>query len=60
MNENYFKLKQQIKLNSVICGISSDEVSLAKSLVDNKSKNNNLFICEGLWACEKLIKKNSN
>lgn len=58
MNENYFKLKQQIKLNSVICGISSDEVSLAKSLVDNKSKNNNLFICEGLWACEKLIQKN--
>ena len=58
MNEQYLKLKQQIKLNSNICGISSDEVSLAKSLVDNKCKNKNLFICEGLWATEKLIEKN--
>jgi len=58
MDENYLKLKQQIKLNSFICGISSDEVSLAKSLVDNKCKNKNLFICEGLWAADKLIEKN--
>lgn len=57
MNENYLKLKQQIKLNSVICGISSDEVALAKSLVDNKCKNKTLFVCEGLWAVEKLIQK---
>ena len=58
MNEQYQKLKQQIKLNSNICGISSEEVALAKSLVDNKCKNKNLFICEGLWATEKLIEKN--
>jgi len=57
MNENYEKLKQQIKLKSNICGISSDEVALAKSLVDNKCKNKNLFVCEGLWATEKLIEK---
>ena len=55
MNQN---LKQQIKLKSFISGISSDEVALAKSLVDNKCKNKNLFICEGLWATEKLIEKN--
>lgn len=36
-------------------GISSDEVALAKSLVDNKCKDKNLFITEGLWAVEKLI-----
>ena len=55
MNE---KIIQTIKLNSNICGISSDEVALAKSLVDNKCKNKTLFICEGLWATEKLIQKN--
>jgi len=58
MNEKYIKLKQQIKLNSSICGISSDEVSFAKSLVDNKCKDKTLFVCEGLWAVEKLIEKN--
>ena len=58
MNENYEKLKQQIKLNSSICGISSDEVSFAKSLVDNKCKDKSLFVCEGLWAADKLIEKN--
>ncbi len=36
-------------------GISSDEVALAKSLVDNKCKDKSLFITEGLWAVEKLI-----
>lgn len=51
-------IKQQIKLNSKICGISSDEVTLAKSLVDNKCKNKDLFVCEGLWAADKLIEKN--
>ena len=57
MNENYIDLKQQIKLNSSICGISSDEVAFAKSLVDNKCKDKSLFVCEGLWAVEKLIEK---
>lgn len=52
MNE---KLKQQIKLNSNICGISSDEVALAKTLVENKCKDKTLFVCEGLWATDKLI-----
>ena len=50
-------LKQQIKLNSNICGISSDEVSFAKSLVENKCKDKSLFVCEGLWAVDKLIEK---
>lgn len=51
-------LTQTIKLNSKIAGISSDEVSLAKSLVENKCKDKKLFICEGLWAVDKLIEKN--
>ena len=58
MIQNYEKLKHDILLNSVTCGISSDEVNLAKSLVQNKCQNKNLFICEGLWAVEKLIEKN--
>ena len=57
MNNTTEKLKQQIKLNSFICGISSDEVSFAKSLVENKCKDKTLFVCEGLWAVEKLIEK---
>lgn len=57
MNNTTEKLKQQIKLNSFICGISSDEVSFAKSLVENKCKDKSLFVCEGLWAVEKLIEK---
>ena len=58
MDETYETLKQQIKLNSNICGISSDEVALAKSLVINKCKDKSLFVCEGLWAVDKLIEKN--
>ena len=57
MNTLAEKLKQQIKLNSNICGISSDEVSFAKSLVENKCKDKSLFVCEGLWAVDKLIEK---
>ena len=51
-------LKQKIMLKSKTCGISSDEVSEAKLLVNNKAKNPNKFVCEGLWAVEKLIEKN--
>lgn len=58
MSEIQEKLKQQIKLNSNICGISSDEVALAKSVVENKCKDKTLFVCEGLWAIDKLIEKN--
>ena len=58
MNKNYNDLKNQIKLNSNICGISSAEVALAKSLVDNKCSNKQIFVCEGLWAADKLIEKN--
>lgn len=50
-------LTEIIKLNSKIAGISSDEVALAKSLVENKCKDRRLFVCEGLWAVEKLIEK---
>lgn len=48
----------KIKQNSFPCGISSDEVLLAKSLVDNKCPKKNLFVCEGLWATDKLIERN--
>ena len=51
-------LKQKILLKSFNCGISSDEVSNAKLIVNNKLKNSNLFVCEGLWAVDKLIEKN--
>ncbi len=54
------QLKQQIMLNSNICGIASEEVALAKSLVENKCKNKTLFVCEGLWAVDKLIDKKIN
>ena len=57
---NNNQIKQQIALNSNICGISSDEVAFAKSLVENKCKDKTLFVCEGLWAVEKLIEKNIN
>ncbi len=51
-------LKQKISLKAFTAGISSEEVSNAKLLVENKLKNTNKFVCEGLWAVEKLIEKN--
>lgn len=51
-------LTQEIKNCSVVCGISSDDVNFVKSLVDNKCKDKNIFVCEGLWAAEKLIDNN--
>jgi len=55
---NYQEIKTYIIKNSNICGISSEQVALAKSLVDNKCSDKTLFICEGLWAVEKLINLN--
>ncbi len=52
------EFKNQILNQSLVCGISSDEVNLAKDLVNNKCKNKDIFICEGLWAADKLISKN--
>lgn len=57
MNDNK-NLAREILSKFSVCGISSDEVSLAKDLVIGKCKNKSLFICEGLWATEKLIEKN--
>lgn len=51
---------EKINSKSVVCGIASEEVALAKSLVDNKCENKKLFITEGLWAVEKLIEKGFN
>ncbi len=53
-----FNIINQIKLKSTIAGISSEEVSFVKSLVDNKCKDSTKFVCEGLWAIDKLINKN--
>lgn len=47
----------EIKSKSTVAGISSEEVSFAKALVENKCKDKTLFVCEGLWAVEKLIEK---
>lgn len=49
------KILENLISKSKVCGISSPEVNLAKSLVDNKNEDKSLFICEGLWACNKLI-----
>lgn len=56
VNEENFV--SQILESSAIAGISSDEVNFAKTLVANKCKDKTLFVCEGLWAVEKLIEKN--
>ena len=45
-----------------ICGIASDEVKFAKELLSGKGaaakEDKKSFICEGLWAAEKLMEKN--
>lgn len=56
--ENKEKMVAEILEKSTSVGISSDEVALAKSLVENKCKDKSLFVCEGLWAVEKLIENN--
>jgi len=56
-------------MNPVCIGISAPEVKLAKALHSNKKipsdieilngfKEERLFICEGIWAAQKLIEKN--
>lgn len=55
MDKTQDSLMNEIAKFSKVAGISSDEVSLAKSLVENKCKNKDIFICEGLWATNKLI-----
>ena len=52
------QLIHSIKQKSSICGIASEEVSFAKQLVDNRYKDKSLFVCEGLWAVDKLIDNN--
>ena len=54
---DFEKMISLIKSKSTVAGISSEEVSFAKSLVENKCKDKALFVCEGLWAVEKLIEK---
>ena len=51
------QLKQTIIKTAVPCGISSSQVADVKNLVENKSNTQNIFVCEGLWAAEKLIEK---
>lgn len=55
---NKEKLIADIISNSTLCGISSDEVNFAKTMVENKCKDKSLFVTEGLWAVDKLIEKN--
>ena len=52
--ENLIKL---IENKCVAVGISSTEVNYVKDLVYNKTKDKSIFVCEGLWAVEKLIDK---
>lgn len=55
--EEIFKTKNDKMSKVKEVGISSDEVLLAKSLVCGKCRDKDLFVCEGLWAAEKLIEK---
>lgn len=49
MNEALFE-------KCTVCGIASEEVRFAKDLLANKTTaDSRAFICEGLWAAEKLI-----
>lgn len=45
-------------MNAPLLGIASPEIKLAKDLVAGKKvDNDNLFVCEGLWAVKKIIQK---
>lgn len=55
---NYNEIINYVKSKSIVAGISSDDVNFVKSLVDNKCKDKDIFVCEGLWANQKLIEKN--
>lgn len=55
---NKESLADEIFSRSKNIGISSEEVNFVKTLVDNKCKDKSLFVCEGLWAVDKLIEKN--
>ena len=52
-------MKEQLSARCKICGIASDEVRFAKELLANKASASGTgsFICEGLWAAEKLIRR---
>lgn len=54
------KITDNILSKCNICGISSDEVRFAKELLAGKgaASKTDSFICEGLWAAEKLMDKN--
>ncbi len=60
METEWFRLIQE---KSELCGISSAEVKLARDLAVNKrlsgevDNGDRLFLCEGLWAAEKLCQK---
>lgn len=55
---NKESLADEIFSRSKNIGISSEEVNFVKTLVDNKCKDKSLFVCEGLWAVDKLIERN--
>jgi len=52
-------LDSLIKEKTISLGISSLEVKLTRDLLGNKKVQDaeNLFVCEGLWATQKLIQK---
>ena len=53
------RLSERICEKTVIAGINSPEVKDARDLLGAKrhAGDQSLFICEGLWAAEKLVKK---
>ena len=57
MDNNFSEELRAIKSKCISVGISSAEVAFAKDLVMGKNKSGEFFICEGLWAAEKLLQK---
>ncbi len=53
------EIKNRILSACNVCGISSYEVRFAKDLISNRnSLPDDHFICEGLWAAERLMQRN--
>ena len=57
MDNNFSEELRAIKSKCISVGISSAEVAFAKDLVMGKNKSGEFFICEVLWAAEKLLQK---
>lgn len=58
MDINLSEEIKKIRGKCLCVGPASAEVLFARDMVTGKNKSNQYFICEGLWAVEKIIEKN--